>query len=128
MAKDESYLYLMILLWDGPPVVDEATNYSFTATETYGTGSDGDFGTYVATGDGGVRFVKGGINDSPTEYPSDYAGIGSNFVEWKVPLPEVENINGKYVHVQIHVWNDCSECEEWGVNDDTYYETQLQLQ
>ncbi len=125
LAKDDTYLYVMITMYDGAPKTDVQTQYGFQAdlsSEQYD--SPGDHlakassingvwyaGVHVRSSDGGRDIAS---------YPSEYVGIGTNFIEWKVLLSDMGSINGRFVRVYIHVLED-----EYPISDEIYTTIQL---
>jgi hypothetical protein len=118
LAKDDTFLYLMMTLYDGAPKADVPTNYSFEANQYRGTGSVGDYSTYVVNFENDrwtVIVSKEGSNEGTSYTSSKYIGIGSNFIEWKVYLSDMGTLDGKFVTIFIHTYGgDCGECP---VND-----------
>ena len=118
LAKDDTFLYVMMTLFDGAPKADVSTNYSFEANQYRGTGSVGDYSTYVVNFENDrwtVIVSKEGSNEGTSYTSSKYIGIGSNFIEWKVYLSDMGTLDGKFVTIFIHTYGgDCGECP---VND-----------
>jgi hypothetical protein len=110
LAKDNQYLYLAMDLYDGPPQRNLDTWYFFVAQQQPSKvdirgdmdaavkSSEGNWSVWTSErGDGG-RPVK-----EPQYYPSNFVASSSNFIEWKVPLEAMGNLNGRFVRVYIHV-------------------------
>lgn len=107
IARDNEFLYLMITLYDGDPKTDYITQYGFQANQIDDSVQPDDHLAKAYTSDASnwfsgvhVRSTTGGGDIS--QYPSEYVGTGPNFIEWKVALPDMGVIDGKYVNVYIH--------------------------
>lgn len=111
LAKDDTFLYLMMTLYDGTPKTDMFTVYGFQANQTPKEyDSPGDIRAFAAFQDGEwYASVHKVTNSEPfdsteivTYNSSKYVGAGSNFIEWKVSLSDMRTLDEKYVRVWIH--------------------------
>ena len=101
LAKDDTFLYLMMTLHDGAPKTDMFTLYGFHARQKsdYST-SIGDYlifaafndGKWTASTDKAISSTGPDYFENITDYPSKYVGVGSNFIEWKVYLSDFETL------------------------------------
>jgi hypothetical protein len=108
MARDEHYLYLMITLYDGNPGVDLITQYGFQANQTHSFEQPDDhlakayFETYDKEWYSGVHVRSTTGGGDIAYYPAEYVATGEKLIEWKVALPDMGVLDGKYVNVYIH--------------------------
>ena len=111
IAHDGVFLYVLITL-DGPPVQSRHVQYGFEANNNPYLGGD-DTGQKLAY----AHFIYGswsaGVHErnkyyDNIDYPASYVGIGQDFIEWKVLLADMGNLNGKYAWSYIHAypWGD----------------------
>jgi hypothetical protein len=133
LARDETFLYMLITLYDGPPKTDIHTQYGFQAeqsSERHGTSGDHlakagfSRGRWYAGIHVRSSIVHGGQDIA--SYPSDYVETGANFIEWKVRLSDMGTIHDRYVWVYIHTFEISSTPEE-PVNDDSEVCIQLKM-
>jgi hypothetical protein len=133
LAKDETFLYMLITLYDGPPKTDIHTQYGFQAnqsSEFHDTSGDHlakagfSRGAWYAGIHVRSSTVHGGQDIA--SYPSHYVGTGANFIEWKVLLSDMGTIHDRYVLVYIHTFEMSSTPEE-PVNDDSNVCVQLKM-
>ncbi len=110
LARDEMYLYLAITLHDGMPRWDRNTLYFFVANQRpFQVDIPGDMDAAVGFSEEGwhVWTVERGVGGQPMReairYPSHFVANGSSFIEWKVPLEDMGDLNGRFVRVYIHV-------------------------
>ena len=110
LARDNRYLYLAMTLYNGLPRRDQKTMYFFVANQRpFEVDVRGDMDAAVSySWDNwkvwtNERDIGGRPLRKSTTHPSDYVASGSNFIEWKVPLQDIGNLNGRFVRVYIHV-------------------------
>lgn len=108
LAKDETYIYIMMTLYDGSPLPESL--YIFWARQDINADSLGDYFTWTSLKKGhSVVYIRNTPNNSlnkdilVNDYPSSYSGFGSNFIEWKVRLSDMGTLNGKYARFYSHV-------------------------
>jgi subtilase family serine protease len=106
IAKDSSFLYIMMTLYDGNPIVtDNHTLYLFETMQIpYQLHTSGDrmINASCAYGQLGVTVTDRGQTDQLI-YPDSHVGIGTKCIEWKAPLSDVGQLSGRYVRAYIHV-------------------------
>lgn len=129
LAKDETFLYIGMTLYDGNPKMDIFTQYGFQANHSPKRGdSPGDNLAKAGFRDNnwyaGVHLRCSSASSDIATYPSSYVGIGTKFIEWKVLLSDMEEINGKYVRVYIHTFENSSN-PEYPVSDENITEIRL---
>ena len=117
LAKDDTFLYLMITLYDGNPKTDIPTQYGFQAQQfpeessgdhlakAWFSGNEWHAGVYV-------RYSE----DDSADYPSEYVAARGNCLEWKVRLADMGALDNKYVKVYIHTFYN-SKHPEYPVGD-----------
>jgi hypothetical protein len=108
LARDGTYLYIMVKLHDGNPKSDVATQYIFETIQVGCAVQPGDrlavahsynpnfwlaFSYERAEGGGSVI----------ANYDDSYVGTGPNCLEWKVPLSDIGDLSNRYIRVYIHV-------------------------
>lgn len=110
LARDSQYLYLAMTLHDGLPQWDLSTLYFFVANQRpFEVDIPGDMDAAVSfyEGNRNVWTNERGIGGRPvreaTDYPSHFVASGPSFIEWKVPLNDMGDLNGRFVRVYIHV-------------------------
>ena len=109
LAKDSTYLYIGMELYDGAPKADNASGYVFQANQSHDRHSTpGDRIASVWYHDG-VWVPNVGertwLEQQPIQinsYPSNYAAAGSKFIEWKVLLDDMGNLSGRFVNAYSH--------------------------
>jgi hypothetical protein len=119
LAKDDTFLYVMMTMYDGAPKADLgwATNFVFQANQYRNiVDSEGDYETGAASSNGKWKVWTAKTGGDVIFYSSEYKNVGSNFIEWKVYLEEMGTLDGKFIRVFIHTFGgDCGECP---VNED----------
>ena len=104
LSRDDTFLYLMITLYDGNP--NPYAQYTFEMTPNAGSchGEVGDYLALAKVADGSwASFVR--VRDAPSlniQYPAGYVATGDHFIEWKVELSDIFFFNDRYVCVYIH--------------------------
>jgi len=117
LAKDDTFLYVGMTLFDGNPKTDIHTQYGFEAIQSLSGSVPGDHLAKAGFRDGNwysAVHVRG-VGDT-AHYPSSYVGVGANFIEWKVLLSDMGSMNDKYVFAYIHVFEN-GENPEYPVSD-----------
>jgi hypothetical protein len=104
LARDDTFLYLMITLYDGNPNPNAQYALEMVPNAGGGAGETGDYLAVAVFRDGNWR---SGVNvrDAPSlniQYPIGYVGIGDHFIEWKVKLSDMQFFNDRYIFVYIH--------------------------
>ncbi len=115
MARDDDFLYHMITLHDGDPPADRNLVFSISYDKypiiNGGTVPGDQFSTVdlsyppdgnMVVGLGERTFSSEG-SKSIAQYGSDYAAIGGNFIEYKIPLEDMKSIDGKYTDIYVHM-------------------------
>lgn len=116
VAYDDTYLYLLITLHDGPPKTDYHTQYGvqFDLSPNE-TDTPGDHLTKAGFSGGnwysGIHIRCFSISQDSASYPSNYVGAGSNFIEWKVELSDMmegnlDDLNGTYMWAYTHTYQN----------------------
>lgn len=110
MAKDSQFLYLMMEVYDGPPNTTNHTVYQFQANQSLSKyDTVGDFFTGAHTNaDVGEQFVEvsertEGGHDVIVVYPPGYMAVGGDAIEWKVPIAQMGELDGRYIRFYTHV-------------------------
>jgi len=116
LAKDDTFLYIMLTLYDGAPYTDlpdDWSSFNFVAFQQSNSDSKvGDVWTgaeyYKNDGKWSVMVSKTESVD-PLELTeianynsSKYINTGSNFIEWKVYLEDMGTLNQKFIRAWIH--------------------------
>ena len=119
LAKDDTFLYIMMTLYDGAPKEYDAINDMSTLYFVYFAQSNSD-----SIGDRVSRvFQYGGrwecavqeivdVETNPwswtwsdiANYSTRFVGIGSNFIEWKAYLADIGTLNGRFIRFWIHTF------------------------
>ncbi len=126
LAKDDTYLYAMMTLYDGEPSTGTITVYGFSFKQLAGyNDSVGDRWTYAYCYDSSwsVKVVE--LADLETLETTEidgysskkYIGIGSNFIEWKVPLSSMGTRDGRFVYIWVYPYNVFGESGESILSD-----------
>ena len=121
LAKDDTFLYLMMTLYDGAPKEEDSTTGMVTL---YHVGFGDSVGDRVAFANQSRGTWHSSISEieetSPwtqiADYSSSYVGVGSNFIEWKVYLSDIGKLNGKFITMWIHPFVE-GEVEKYSVSD-----------
>lgn len=115
LARDASYLYVMMKLHDGNPKTDESTGYIFeilqTASQihtpgdlavTAGSNGLGDWSVWVYE-----RENADGSGSAIAAYDNsyNYVGAGTGCLEWKVPLSDLGDLSNRYIRAYIHFFS-----------------------
>jgi TIR domain len=111
LARDQQYLYLAMTLHDGLPSRNLDTVYFFVANQRQfevNVRGDMDAAVMFSNGNWNVWTDERDTGGPPVEgtrkvYHSSFVKSRPNFIEWKVPLKAMGNLNGRFVHVYIHV-------------------------
>jgi hypothetical protein len=94
MARDDTYLYFMMTMHDGGPLQDPPTLYVVELQQYLNQiHTPGDLIASVSyTPDAGWTVSIGvrGPGGQVALYPSDYVGIGTGMLEWKVPIAAMQ--------------------------------------
>jgi len=101
LARDDTFLYLMITLYDGNP--NPGAQYTFEMQPT--PNEAGETGDYLASAyynNGGWLSAVGVRDVGRINYLSHYVGIGEGFIEWKVELSDIQFFDDRYIVVSIH--------------------------
>jgi len=103
LSRDDTFLYLMITLYDGNPNPNVLHNFELVPNAGSGTGEKGD---YIASawGRNGNWSSHVMVRDMPSlniQYPADYIKIGDHFIEWKVKLSDMQFFNDRYVSLHL---------------------------
>ncbi len=117
LAKDDTFLYIMMTLYDGAPYTDLPDDWSsfyfvtFQQSVRYSE-EVGDISIYAEYyKNDGKWYVKISKTESVDPYESTeianynsskYINTGSNFIEWKVYLEDMGTLNQKFIRVWIH--------------------------
>ena len=130
LAKDDTFLYLMMTLYDGSPREEEVSSWTTYYAVKFCQLSSGDsVGDYYT----GVAFESGswgaGVSEitsvdpweyrNVTNYPSRYVRTGEKFMEWKVYLTDIGMLNGRFIGFWIHT-HDTGEPDKYPLNDSDY--------
>jgi len=129
LAKDDTYLYTMMTLYDGEPSTGTITVYGLSLKKLPGyNDSVGDRWTYAYCYDNSwfVEVVE--LVDLETLETTEidgysskkYIGVGSNFIEWKVPLTSMGTRNGRFVYVWIYPYDVLGESGDYILCDYAY--------
>ena len=109
LAKDSTYLYIGMELYDGDPKTDPRTVYVFQANASYDDAdSGGDRYTYACYSGGSWRayvYERSWPNvHGPGNFISfsDSVVTGTKFIEWKVRLTDMGNLSGKFIRAYSH--------------------------
>ena len=104
LSRDDSFLYLMITLYDGNPNPNAQYALEMVPNAGKSKGEEGDYLAVAVVRDGNWRSSVH-VRDVPslnTQYPIGYVGIGDHFIEWKVKLSDMHFFNDRYINVYIH--------------------------
>ncbi len=110
LAKDNDFLYLMITLHDADPPVDQNSLYSIGFLKYSEAGVPGDrfaeaFLNYPPGGNMLVSIVEVATSASGwnniAQYESGYMAAGEKFFEFKVPLNDIGDLDGRYPAVTV---------------------------
>ncbi|QTA79359.1 Carboxypeptidase-like domain-containing protein [Desulfonema limicola] len=107
VAKDNTFFYFLMELYDGNPKSDIGTQYLFRANTIYnnsGTIGDRFLSAYTNPPNSWVGIaenVTDGIK-SIVSYPASYLGIGDKFIEWQVLQSDFGSVNQKFIQTWIH--------------------------
>jgi len=106
LSKDNAYYYFMIRLFDGSPL--ENMLYVFWARQSQFTvGTPGDLYTHFNLSNGDPQINVHEVDEQGQYvhvafYSQDYGAAGLDFVEWRVPVEDIESLNDKYIRVYTH--------------------------
>ena len=115
MARDDEYLYHMITLHDGDPPSYRNLVFSISYDKypnINGGSVPGDqfsavFLSNPPTGnmvvDLGERTFSAEGSKTNGRYSSNYVSIGNNFIEYRLPLEDMQSIDGKYTDIIVHM-------------------------
>lgn len=109
LARDDTFLYVMMKLYDGNPLMDPRTFYSFQANQSFDQADTlGDRLCFVSwfpsgwaveiyeRGEGTVWYIA--HYEGPT-----YVAAGTKCIEWKVPLVDMGAVTGRFLRAYTHV-------------------------
>ena len=108
LVRDDTYLYMMMKLHDGNPKSDVATQYIFETNQVSCTVQHGDRLAVARSQGPSFWYAYVCVRDEYgcswiDSYDESYVGIGTNCLEWKVPLSHIGNLSNRYIRVYIHV-------------------------
>lgn len=125
LAKDSTYLYMGVDLYDGDPKADDSAGYVFQANASWNNhDSAGDrvAGVWYSNGDWIANVAERTGSDGPptpiNSYPPEYGADGAKFIEWKVLLNDMGNLSGKFVNVYSHFMGGDSNDPVYPLSDD----------
>ena len=105
LAKDDQYLYLAMTLHDGPPSQD--VMYWFVAAERCDEWDRwGELSTqayYDSVNGWAAEVIRRGDWQTIGYHPGS-AASGSDTIEWKVPLSEMDNLSGRFIRIYTHAY------------------------
>ncbi len=129
LARDEGYLYIMIRLADGAPLETPETLYVFQASQSpQSPDTWGDRYAVAAYEPDGSEWGAGvyerGSGAVIGTYPgSEYVGVGSDFIEWKVPIADMGDWVNRYLRCYTHAVG--AEMPDVSVSDDNLTHIQM---
>jgi len=125
LAKDETNLYMAMFLYDGNPNTVAATHYNVQFSSERNYDGNGEMliliGTYYSSTqeEWSVMSLKRdpawGWDWQTINSYTGYASAGTKFIEWKVPLSDIQavigSINGRFIATEIYTSHYEKSCE-----------------
>ncbi len=107
LARDDTYLYIMMKIYGHDPKMDMDVLYVFQANQSsQSADTPGDRWTaaqYDSFTGWSVSVLEKGNPDEIAHYDENYVGVGDRCIEWKIPLSDIGDMTDCFLRVYTHV-------------------------